>query len=100
MSYLIDIYVLSEFWVELSQNIQHLIYQFYYWYKENINKIKRGQHLLWTLFQMCNVAKPVIDSGGLMPLGGSELTGKLLHCHHQLVCFQYKNYVTNRFKLF
>lgn len=25
--------------------------------------------------KMCNVAKPVIDSGGLMPLGGSELTG-------------------------
>lgn len=24
---------------------------------------------------MCNVAKPVIETGGLMPLGGSEMTG-------------------------
>ena len=48
---------------------------------------------MWILFQMCNVAKPVIDSGGLMPLGGSELTGKLLHCHHQLVCFQCRIYI-------
>lgn len=25
---------------------------------------------------MCNVAKPVIEAGGLMPLGGSEMTGQ------------------------
>ncbi|CAC5370862.1 Malate dehydrogenase [Mytilus coruscus] len=25
--------------------------------------------------KMCNVAKPVIETGGLMPLGGSEMTG-------------------------